>query len=87
MPANKILAREVRERCTGRVDEQVMYCMEALAETHGLLEKRMDEMEKQMIAFLETLNAMVDNATNIAEVVHKFDRQRIPSDDGAPVTK
>ncbi len=51
-----LLAREVRDRCKGRVDNQVMYCMEALAEQQGVMRQQMQEIGRILDGITNTIN-------------------------------
>lgn len=55
-------ARDVRDQCKGRVDPQVMYCMEALAEQQGVL-------RQQIIDVAKTLDGAITAISNLASAL------------------
>jgi len=81
-----ILAREIRERCKGRVDEQVMYCMEAMAEHLGVLKQQITElamMLDQQTNILTDLTVVAGNMKSVVDRVKHLEHD----DDGPPVTE
>ncbi len=61
-------AREVRDRCKGRVDPQVMYCLEALAEQQGVMRQQLTELAEITD---QTINA-VNNLAGALGVMKDF---------------
>jgi len=57
-----LLAREVRDRCKGHVDERVMYCIEALAEQQGVLRQQINEIA-------QTLDGAISAIGNLASAL------------------
>lgn len=57
-----LLAREVRDRCKGRVDQSVMYCLEALAEQQGVLRQQLGDIA-------QTLDKTINAVGNLADAL------------------
>ncbi len=57
-----LLAREVRDRCKGRVEPQAMYCLEALAEQQGVLRQQLNDLA-------QTLDQTINAVSNLASAL------------------
>lgn len=82
-------AREVRERCKGRVDPQVMYCLEALAEQQGVIKQELMELAKgfdQVLNIMNTLVTVGEQVRTHSETLNKM-RGQGDDDDLPPVTE
>ena len=77
-----IHAREIRQRLTGKVDMQVSFCMEALAEHMGVYEKKLAEMA----AMLDQMSDIVMNIATVSEHLKNAQdaMNKIDPDDGGP---
>ncbi len=79
-------ARDIRDRCKGRVDPQVMYCLEALAEQLGVHRQQMRMLAEMLDTQTNILNQLTQVATNMKAVTDRFTEMEHP-DDGPPVTE
>ncbi len=57
-----LLAREVRDRCKGRIDTEVMYCLEALAEQQGVMRQQINDVA-------QTLDQTINAVSNLASAL------------------
>ena len=79
-------AREIRDRLKGRVDQQVMYVLEALAEQQGVLRQQMRELAMMMDAQTNIITNMVTVAEHMKTVTDRLKHME-HDDDLPPVTQ
>jgi hypothetical protein len=79
-------AREVRERLRGRVDPQVLYVLEALAEDNS-------KFKQQLIQFAQDLDQMSNILSNFLQVaermkssVENIENMEPHDDDNSPIS-
>jgi len=58
-------AREVRERCQGRVDPQVLQCIEALAEQQSVIREQLLVVAQMYDRVIDMVASMVTVADNM----------------------
>lgn len=78
-------AREVRERLRGRCDEQVLFVLEALAESLGAQRDEIMAMAAlfdQMTDLIMQMGVVTENMKNAVDEVQK--RRLHPSEDDGP---
>lgn len=79
-------AREIRDRLKGRVDMQVMYVLEALAEQLGVHRQQMKELALMMDQQSDILINVVTVAENMKSVTDRLKHME-HEDDLPPVTQ
>ncbi len=65
-------ARDVRDRCKGRVDPAVMYCMEALAEQHGVLAQKLVELSMLFDQHVNLISQVIDVSSGLKDTVARM---------------
>ena len=78
-------AREVRDRLKGRIDQQAMYVLEALAEQIGVQRQQMKELAMMMDQQTNILTNVVSVAENMKHVTDRLQHME-HEDDLPPVT-
>ena len=71
-----IRARDIRDRLKGRVDEQVMYCFEALAENQSAMRQQTMELASQMnqmADIIASFTVVAENMKNAVETMKKME--------------
>ena len=81
-----ILAREIRERCKGRIDEQVMYCLEALAENQGVIRQQVMDLALLLDGMSTIITDFTHVASNMKTAIERMQHME-HADDGPPVTE
>ncbi len=81
-----ILARDIRDRCKGRVDAQVLYCLEALAESHGVLRQQVIELALLLDGMSTIITDFTHVASNMKTAIERMQHMEHP-DDGPAVTE
>lgn len=69
-------AREVRERLKGKVDPQVSFCIEALAERQSVISEEMLVMAQHIDQMANLLSNFVQVAENMQNVAEKLQKTR-----------
>lgn len=78
-------ARDVRDRLKGRVDPQVSYCIEALAEQQHTMIKSIMELSQMVDKMADILSNFVQVAENMKNTVNGM--KGAAEDDLPPVTQ
>lgn len=76
-------AREIRERCNGRVDPNVQYCLEALGEQFSVMQQQFVMLAQQLdqiTNIISDFTVVAENLKNTAEAMKKV--QGDEDDDG-----
>ena len=81
-----IRARDVRERCKGRVDPEVMYCMEALAEQQSVYTQQFAEMAQLLDAMSSIITKYAAVAEHQKSAIDRMNEIGIKEDGGGNVS-
>lgn len=77
-------ARDARERLKDRADLQVSYCIEALAEQHGVLKQQVMGLAEMLDQMTRILTDLTSVAVNMKAATNALKRIDPDDDDGAP---
>lgn len=75
-------ARDIRDRCKGKVDPNVMYCLEALAEQHGVLTQKITELALLFDQHVDLISQVIDVSSGLKDAVYRM--QHMDHDDDLP---
>jgi hypothetical protein len=75
-------AREVRERLQGRVDPQVSYCIEALAEQQHVMSQKLVELAGMFDQLVNLMDGMTQIAANMKSAVDTLSKKDSVDDVG-----
>lgn len=78
-------AREVRERLKGKIDPQVMYVLEALAEDNSKFKQQLVQMAQDLDKMTDILQSVVGVAENMKSTVEKLESMEPPDEDNTPI--
>jgi hypothetical protein len=82
----QLRARDVRDRCKGRVDPNVQYCIEALAEQQYQLDKGLVAVAALVDQMSDIIKNFVAVAENMKKAVDVAKQHGIPDDEGGAVS-
>jgi len=78
-------AREVRERLRGRVDPEVLYVLEALAEDNSKFKQQLIQFAQDMDQMTNILQSFMQIGERMKSTVEKLEGMEAPDDDDTPI--
>jgi division protein CdvB (Snf7/Vps24/ESCRT-III family) len=78
-------AREVRERLKGKVDPQLMYVLEALAEDNSKFKQQLVQFAQDLDQMTTIMQQIVQVGENMKSTVERLEAIEPPDDDNSPI--
>jgi hypothetical protein len=78
-------AREVRERLRGRVDPNLLYVLEALAEDNSKFKQQLIQMAQDLDTMTQILQQITQISDNLKNTVDKIESMEPHDDDNTPI--